>query len=123
MENKTGLADMRNYTPENYFSETEIALIQTIFSNPEVIKVLRKILIPTISDPDLPIEQYSDDFMIAGTRDYAQIPESEIKSIVLARQEAIKFIAGGLIRIKIIAAVKGETSQNAALRKGKDSSK
>ena len=64
----------------------------------------------------------SKDVWLVG-RDYAAIPDAEIKSIVLARQEAIRFIMGGLIQLKVIANTKKETTTEKALRQQKDSSK
>lgn len=97
------LEDVLNYTPASYFSDAELSLIRNTFGgNPQLIKVLRKAMIPTIHDPELPLEQVGDDLFLAG-RDYAAIPDAEIKSIVLARQDALKFIAGALIKLQVIA--------------------
>lgn len=120
---KASLRDVLNYEAETYFSDEELSLIRSTFqNNPRLMKVLRKALIPTFSDLELPLEDVGKDLWLVG-RDYAQIPDAEIKSIVLARQEAIKFIAGGLINLKVIANAKDESPMEAALRRSKDSTK
>lgn len=117
------LSDLLNYKPEQYLSEGELSLIQSTFrNNPKLIAVLRKIFVPTIADPDLPIEQMGDDTFGAGYQ-WQQIPADEVKILVVARQDAIKFIMGGLIKLKIIASSSDENPMEAALRRSKDSTK
>ena len=118
----SGIRDVVNYTPAEYFSETEISLIQATFGNPAVVAVLRKVLLPTIADPSMPIEDFDKDIFMQS-RDYGAMAAEETKAIVLGRQEAIKFIMGGLIKLKVMAAAKVETKEEAAARKAKDSSK
>jgi hypothetical protein len=60
--------------------------------------------------------------MING-KSWTQIPENERASMVLARQEAIEFIVGGLIMLKNLANIKEESPQEKANRREKDSSK
>jgi len=118
---QASLRDVLNYTPEQYFSPSELALIRSTFkNNPGLIKVLRKAFVPTVSDPELPIEEFGSDAFTAG-RDYAAIPESEIKSIVVARQEAIKFIMGGLIKLRVIAQSEELTPEQKKEKARKDS--
>ncbi len=74
------LQDVINYKPDEYFTEAELRLAQTLTS--AHFKLLRKALIPTITDSDLPIEQFADDAFHAGM-EYAQIPNEEVKSIVV----------------------------------------
>lgn len=119
---KASLRDVLNYNIDDYFTEDEHALIKNTFKDPRVIKVLRKALIPSFSDPELPLEQFSNDVWMAG-RDYAQIPDDALKAIVLARQEAIKFIAGGIIQLKVMANDKEESEAEKAYRRSKDSTK
>ena len=113
---------MLNYNADTYLKPDEMNLICNTFNDPKVMSILRKVLLPSVGDLELPLEEMSQDVWLVG-RDYAMIPDSEIKSIVLARQEAIKFIVGGLIRLKIIANTKKETQTEKALRIKKDSSK
>ena len=120
---RASLQDVINYIPEQYFSEDELNLIRNTFrGNSALFKVLRKVFIPTISDPELPIEKFGDDFFLSG-RQYASIPENEIKSIVLAREEALKFIVGGLIQLKNMSNTKVETDEQIKTRLKKDSVK
>jgi len=118
---KASLKDVLNYEPEQYLSGEELSLLRSTFkNNPRLIALLRKLLVPTISDPSLPIEQMGDDAFSAGL-DWKNIPADEAKIIATARQEAIKFIFGGLIKIKIIASSDDENPMEAALRRSKDS--
>lgn len=116
------LEDVLNYEAETYFSKDEMTLIRTTFRDPRVLKVVRKALMPSVGDREMPIEDLGSDLWLMG-RDYGSIPDAEIKSIVLARQDAIKFIMGGLIKLKVMANSKEETSAEAMLRRGKDSLK
>ena len=121
-EKKVSLSDVLNYDTDNYFSPEELSLIYSTFSDPKVMKILRKAMLPSVGDLELPLEEISKDAWLVG-RDYSMIPDAEVKSIVLARQEAIKFIMGGLIQLKVIASTKTETKTEKALREQKDSSK
>lgn len=121
--NKSGLGDILNYDPGNYFSEQEIGLIQSTFNgNQALLNVLRKILLPTLGDPEMPIEQYGNDVYLSA-REWAQIPADEAKVMMVARQDAIKFIAGGLIRLKVIAQSRKPSEQEAAAKAEADSAK
>lgn len=119
------LSDLLNYEPDTYIKSDDITLIKNTFRGEvgnRLIKVLRKILLPSVGDPDMPIEEMGQDVWMVG-RDYGAIPSEQVKSIVLARQEAIKFVMGGLIKLKVIASDKKETGLETALRQQKDSSK
>ena len=123
MEQKAQLKDLLNYEPEQYLSKGEINLIKYHFrDNEKLLKILRKLFLASVADPELPIEEMENDIWLVG-RDYAQIPNDEVKSIVVARQEAIKFILGGMIKLKILANAKEETETEKADRRKKDSTK
>lgn len=121
-EQQAKLSDILGYKAETYFSPDEMALIQNTFKDRRVINVLRKALLPSVGDATLPVEEFGNDVWLTG-RDYSQIPDSEVKSVVLARQEAIKFIMGGLIKLKVMANSQVEDPMAEALRRSKDSSK
>jgi len=121
-QKKVSLSDVLNYNVDTYLKPEELELICNTFNDPKVLKVLRKMLLPSVGDLDLPLEEMTKDVWLVG-RDYSMIPDGEIKSIVLARQEAIKFIMGGLIQLKVIANTKKETPTEKAWRERKDSSK
>lgn len=116
------LQDILNYDVDAYFNHMELRLIREVFKNPMVIDVIRKAMLPSVGDPKLPIEELGSDVWLMG-RDYGSIPEHEIKSIVVARQEAIKFVMGGLIKLKVMANSKEETESARAARQEKDSVK
>lgn len=123
MSQSAKLEDMLSYTPEEYYTEEDLALIRSTFKdNPRLLNVLRKTLLPTITDPNLPLEEFQKDAMIAG-KNWGQVPESERGAMVVARQEAISFVVGGLIQLKTIANTKEESEQEKKLRKEKDSTK
>lgn len=122
VEKSVSLQDMLVYQPETYFKPEELALIQNTFKDSKVTKVLRKALLPSVGDLDLPIEEMGKDLWLVG-RDYSAIPEAEVKSIVLARQEAIKFVMGGLIQLKQIANSAPVSDQVKAGRNEKNSTK
>ena len=86
------LEDIISYTPETYFSEEELALVRSSFNGPQgakLLKVVRKALIPSVSDPDLPVEEYSKDmFMFAA--DFHKLQDSEVKPVVMGLQFAVK---------------------------------
>jgi hypothetical protein len=122
-QQKASLKDVLNYDVETYFTPDEISFIKSTFKdNKKIIAVLRKALIPTFSDPDLPLEEVGKDMWMAGIN-MAQVPQDELKILVLARQEAIKFIVGALIQLKMLANTKEESPMEAALRRSKDSTK
>lgn len=116
------LQDVLNYDIDTYLTPEELHLIQNTFNDNRVLKVLRKVMLPSVGDLELTPEEFSKDVWLNG-RDYSMIPDAEIKSIVLARQEAIKFIMGGLINLKIMANLKKETQMEKTLREKKNSSK
>lgn len=126
MENKqeqASLRDIISYEPDQYLSDDEVKLIQDTFKgNKKLLHVLRKVLMPSIADPELPVEEFGKDLFLVG-RDYASIPASEMKQIVLAREEAIKFICGGLISLKQIAAFDVKSPYSEDAKKKKDSTK
>lgn len=117
---KARLQDVLNYEPDTYFSADEIALIQSTFRDKKVMKVLRKAFLPSVGDPELPLEEMGNDFWLTG-RDYSAIPDGEIKPIVLARQETLKYIMGGLIKLKMIANGQAVSADALAARRKKDS--
>ncbi len=122
-QKKATLKDILNYDTETYLSQSEVDLIKRTFkNNPELIKVLRKILLPTAFDPELPIEEMQSDAWMVD-KDFALMPAEDIKPIVLARQDMIKFILGGLIKLKMIANIKEETKEEKDARQRMDSLK
>lgn len=126
-EQKATLRDLTKdfYVPDNYLSADEDALIKNTFSGEtgdKLIKILRKIFLPTALDPELPIEEMGKDVWMVD-KDFAGMPVEQIKTIALARQDTIKFILGSLIELKIRANQKEESPQEKAARLAKDSSK
>lgn len=117
------LADVIGYDPQKYLQDDEVALIQQYFKgDSHLIKILRKIFIPTLNDEQLPIEQMGQDAWM--TRNWDQIPADEAKILMVARQDALKFIIGGLINLKVIAnGGSVDTPMEAALKRSKDSTK
>lgn len=119
---KSKLEDVLNYEMEEYLSKDEMGLIRATFRSPRVMKVLRKVFIPTIADPELPIEQIGNDMWMVG-RKWDQIPAAEKAHLVSAREDAIKFIMNGLVRLSVLANSKEETAVEKSARISKDSTR
>lgn len=117
-----GLKEMLNYEADSYFSPDEISFIQNTFKDPKAIKILRKALLPSIFDPELPIEELGGDVWMQGV-EFDQMQAVEVKPIVIGRQMAIKFVVGALIKLKVIANATAETDIEATYRRSKDSVK
>ena len=123
MAQPANLKDVLPYDPETYLSKDEVALIQNTFKgNEQLIKVLRKIFLPTVFDPELPIEEIGGDVWMANF-DFTQMQSAEIKPLVLGRQDAIKFVIGGLIKLKVLANTTEMSGIEAAYKRSKDSTK
>ena len=119
----TTLADIINYEPDKYITDDEMSLVRSTFKgNDRLIKVIRKIMLPTTLDPELPIEQMRDDAWMASL-DFSQMPVDQVKALVVARQDAIKFILGGLIKLKLMANDQARTQAEIDAMRGKNSSK
>lgn len=123
MSEKAQLKDIISYKPEDYLNVEEIAIIRNTFKeNPALLKVLRKVFLPTITDSSLPVEEFGKDLWFVGT-DFSALSKDEVQARVIARQEAIKFVMGGIISLKQIANMSEETEMEKALRRSKDSTK
>lgn len=128
MDNKpqpAQLKDMLSYTPETYFSEDELALIRSTFNGPtgaKILKVIRKTMLPTVSDMELPLEEVSKD-MFFNLVDFTTMQTEEVKATAMGIQHSAKTIIGGLIYLKTLANIKDESPAEKALRESKNSSK
>lgn len=124
MDNKpANLKDLLPYEPETYLSKDEVTMLKNTFAgNDKLIKILRKVFLPSAFDPELPIEEMGGDVWMANF-DFTQMQSAEIKPLVLGRQDAIKFVLGGLIKLKVLANTVAETEMEAAYRRSKDSTK
>ena len=122
---KAELKDIINYTPETYFSEEELELIRSHFNGPsgaKLLKVVRKALLPTISDPDLPVEELAKDMFMSAV-DFRIMQDNEVKPTVMGLQLTVKLIAGALMQLKNLANIAPEDEKTAAARREKDSAK
>jgi hypothetical protein len=123
MSEKASLQDVINYRPDQYYTDDEISLIRSTFKdNPRLIQVLRKALLPTFADPAMPIEELGNDVWLVS-RSWDQIPQDEVKALIVARQEAIKFIAGALIALQVTANQREMTPMEKAAKDAADSVK
>lgn len=121
-ETRVSLKDLLNYEPDRYLNDAEVSWIRDTFKeNRFALNVLRKCFMPTVLD--LPIERMVEDVWFKGGADYAMLPTNEAKTIITARQDAIKFVMGGLVALKNIAEETEESEQNRAQRRSKDSAK
>jgi len=122
-QQRATLNDIINYAPEQYLTDDELSLIRSTFrGNPKLTKVIRKVMIPTISDPELPIENLSHDAYFSG-RIWSQMPADEAKIMAVARQDALEFIIGGLIKLNVLANEKVVTDEEKKNKAEKDSTK
>ena len=112
-----------DYEIDTYLSKDDIAVIREVFKDKNVLKVVRKVLLPTVADPAMPIEEMVGKDVWNFQKDWGVIPVDEIKSLIVARQEAIKFVADGLMKLKALANVRDETLQEREARLKKDSNK
>lgn len=114
---------MLNYEVESYFKPDEVLLIQSIFRDPRAVDILRKVFLPSVGDANLPLEQaLSQDIWLSGYQ-WQQIPADEAKILAVARQDVIKYIIGGLMKLKVIANTAPENPKDIAARKEQDSTK
>lgn len=117
MEEKNRL----NYQPKLLFSKEEVKLLKQTFggTDNQLMTLLRKIFLPSLLDPEVPDEYMSNDLLI--DIDFKPIPNEEVKSIVLARQEMIKWVRGSLVRLRQLANQPDEESpQDKEKRLSKD---
>lgn len=119
-EERASLSSVLNYKPDEYISSSEIEWIKSVFGTPESINTLRKIFLPTVGDGGLPLENFGLDVYLQGFK-WEQIPADEAKILAVARQDVIKFIMGGLVKLKVIAAEPKESPMEEALRRSQDS--
>lgn len=106
-----------------YVTLEDALLIRNTFKdNPRLLRVLQKIFIPTIQDPEMTPESMGADSWMDG-KNWDAVPVDEIKALVVARQDTIKQVMGGLIRIKTISNVSEESLNETAQRRIKDSTK
>jgi hypothetical protein len=119
------IKDIISYTPEEYFSDEERKLLRSTFGGAQgqrLLKIVRKTLLPTVSDPDLPIEQLAKDLFMSAV-DFRPMPAEEVKSVAMGLQLAVKVISGSLMQLRDLANVKEETVQEIAARRAKNSAR
>lgn len=120
---KTNLEDVISYTPETYFTEDEVSLIRNLFNGPagnRALKVIRKAMLPTIADPELPLEEMAKDMFMSAV-DFRSMQNEEAKSVAMGLQLSAKIVAGGLIQLKNIANISPEDDKTIKARAAKDS--
>lgn len=110
--------------PPMLFSKEKIKLAKSLYGgeNNENLQFLREVFLPSLLDSKVPIEFGANDMWM--DIDFKGIPNEEVKSIVLARQDTIKWIIGSLLRLKNLANTPDEeTPQEREVRLKKDSLK
>lgn len=129
MSQPATLNDLLNYKPETYLSEEDVELLRNTFGgNNQLVNVLRKLLLPSIGDSALPVEEMGTDIWLTmgakGPQDWGAMDPVHAQALIIARQDAIKFIAGGLVKLKLLANQPAdENALNRAARREKDSAK
>lgn len=116
------LRDVLNYNPEEYLNEDDKAWIRATFKdNPRAVQTIRKLFIPNAMD--LPVEEMTNDVWFQGGVDWAMLPESEVKSLIVGRQESIKRVMNGLVQLKMYANLSPKTPDEREAEAKKNSSK
>lgn len=124
-EQKARLEDVVNYALDPKYTEEDIATIRSHFNGlqgKKLVKVLRKCFLPTIADPEMPIEHLKSDIFTFGL-DFKSMSVDEVKSIVMGRQETMNLICGGFFELLNIANIKEETVTERLARQRRDSTK
>lgn len=118
------LQDLLNYKVDTHIVQEDLEVLRGAFASyPELAKIIRKVMLPSVGDTSLPPEEMASDIWLNGM-DWSQVSVEEAKALIVARQLTIKFIMGGLIKLKILAVP--ETKENSvavALRNKQNSAK
>jgi hypothetical protein len=103
-------------------TEEEKELIRHTFKgNDELFKLLKKMFLPSATNPETPIEYVDTDLMM--DINWADVPNEQVKSIVLAKQYAIRMVRGAIMQLKVFANEKIETYEELQTKAKKNSSK
>ena len=120
---KDVLNSVPGYEQQSYLTKEEKSAIKFAFKgNPTLFKAIKKLLLPTISDPDMPIEDFGDD-IFNRSRTWSQIPAEEAKILAVARQDSIEFLRNALAQISLMVITPDETPDELADRARKNSMK
>ncbi len=122
---KVTIDEIVGYKADTYISEKEIKTIQSVFGGPqgkEILAILRKIMLPTVLDPNLPIEEMGKDMFMQRV-DFTTLSVEESKAISMGLQLTIKTVLGGLIQLKQLAMIQEETAADKAERIARNSNK
>lgn len=115
-------ANKMNYTVPDRITQEDKEILRVAFGNEKVFPILKKIFIPHYSDESTPFEMTGADAFLQG-RDWHAMPQDEVKALVVAREDTIKWLGGALTYIKTLVNEKEETPENRAARREKDSTK
>lgn len=107
------------------YTDNELALLKLTFSDNEpLLKLLRKVFIPRISDTAADIGGMQADVFLNPDLDIKNYPTVEQAVIgIQAHSKALKHIEGCLWQIKQLAGTKTETVEELKARLQKDSTK
>lgn len=110
------------YKAPERITEEEKELVRNAFKDERVLDILKKIFMPSYADESNPFEFSGADAFLMG-RDWSTIPVDEAKALIVARQDTINWLAGGLTLIKNWLHERPETAQQIAERERKNSTK
>lgn len=119
------LGAVEGYQREEYYTADEMSWLRQTFGGVQGgknVNTLRKIFLPTLHDIGLPIEQLLNDVWMLDVN-FKDVPGEQIKPIVMGRQEALKFIMNGLVKIKVLGSTGSKTKEQIAADRAKDSTK
>jgi len=111
-----------NYTAPTRITEEEKEIVRAAFKDDRLFPILKKIFVPSFADETNPFEFAGADAFLMG-RDWSAMPNEQIKALVVARQDTINWLSGGLALIKNWVYEVPETAQQRAERERKNSTK
>ena len=110
----------------NYrYSDAELDLIkQTFADNEPLLKLLRKVFLPIITDTSANVGGIAEDVGLHPDFDIKSYQNIEIATVAInARLLALKHVNDTLVRIKMLAGMKNETVEETKARLEKNSAK
>lgn len=111
-----------NYQAPTRVTEEEKDIVRNAFKDDRIFPILKKIFVPHFADEENPFEFAGADAFLMG-RDWSQMPTDQIKALVVARQDTINWLSGGLALIKNWVHDAPESAEKRAERERKNSTK
>ena len=122
------MPDLQDLFKGNYnfrYSDAELELIkQTFADNEPLLKLLRKVFLPIITDTAANVGGMAEDIGLHPDFDIKSYPNVEIAAIALnARLLALKHVNDTLVKLKMLAGMSKETVEQTKKRLEQNSAK